>query len=111
VSDRFPKSHSERAQTRGTRAGPVLSLISRKRTGGDVTQGDVSVDSELCKGCELCVDACPKDCLALSEGLNARGYRFAARVTDGCTGCAACAIVCPDVAITVYRPARSPRAA
>ncbi|HSM92511.1 MAG TPA: 4Fe-4S dicluster domain-containing protein [Anaeromyxobacteraceae bacterium] len=76
-----------------------------------MTQGDVRVDSELCKGCELCVAACPKDCLALSSGFNARGYRYVALAKDGCTGCAACAVVCPDTALTVFRAVRKPRAA
>jgi 2-oxoglutarate ferredoxin oxidoreductase subunit delta len=85
-------------------------LISSKRKAA-MSQGAIRVAIELCKGCELCVAACPKDCLALSPALNARGYRFAVLATDGCTGCAACALVCPDTAITVFREARKPRAA
>jgi 2-oxoglutarate ferredoxin oxidoreductase subunit delta len=39
--------------------------------------------------------------------LNAKGYHPALFVDpDGdCTGCAVCAIICPDVCITVYREA------
>jgi 2-oxoglutarate ferredoxin oxidoreductase subunit delta len=76
-----------------------------------MTQGSVTVASELCKGCELCVTACPQECLTMSPEFNARGYRFAALGAEGCTGCAACAVVCPDAAITVFRVARKPRAA
>jgi 2-oxoglutarate ferredoxin oxidoreductase subunit delta len=43
--------------------------------------------------------------------LNAKGYRPAQLVDpDGqCTGCALCAVVCPDVCITVYREPVTPR--
>ncbi len=76
-----------------------------------MTQGTVTVASELCKGCELCMAACPQECLAMSPEFNARGYRFAVLAPDRCTGCGACAIVCPDTALTVFRVARKPRAA
>lgn len=67
----------------------------------------VVIDVERCKGCELCVAACPPDVLAMSTTLNSRGF-YPAMLTDDdrCTSCAACAIVCPDGAITVYRAER-----
>ena len=35
----------------------------------------VTFQTERCKGCGLCVDACPKKCLAIAEDkLNAKGY-------------------------------------
>jgi len=77
-----------------------------------MTQGTIQVAKELCKGCELCVAACPQACLQLSPSFNTRGYRFASLgVPEDCTGCAACALVCPDAAIRVLREARQPRAA
>jgi len=76
-----------------------------------MTHGLITVSTELCKGCELCVGACPQACLGLSPSFNARGYRFIALTAATCTGCAACAIVCPDAAITVLRRVRKPRAA
>ncbi len=76
-----------------------------------MSQGTISVATELCKGCELCVAACPQECLGLSPAFNTRGYRVVALTGEGCTGCSACAIVCPDAAITVLRRARPPRAA
>ncbi len=68
--------------------------------------GTVIIATEICKGCELCIDACPQDSLALSSSINRKGYRFAELVQDNCTGCINCALVCPDSAITVYREAK-----
>jgi len=66
-------------------------------------RGTITVAEESCKGCELCIGACPQDSLGLSEKINAKGYRFVRLVQDNCTGCVNCALVCPEAAITVYR--------
>jgi 2-oxoglutarate ferredoxin oxidoreductase subunit delta len=67
-------------------------------------KGAVVVDTERCKGCDLCVVACPSDVLALSKDANSKGYYFSLPVKDDdCVGCAACAYVCPDACITVYK--------
>ena len=76
-----------------------------------MAQGTIRVATELCKGCELCVAACPVGCVGLSTSFNTRGYRFAALLAETCTGCSACAVVCPDGAITVLRQSRKSRAA
>lgn len=65
--------------------------------------GELIIEVERCKGCELCIDACPKDVLQLSETINSKGYQFAIKVNDLCNGCSNCALVCPDAVITVYR--------
>lgn len=76
--------------------------------------GEIKIDRERCKGCELCVHFCPKDCIVMDESYNSRGYRPAIPIswagtsrpgpTDGkCTGCAICARICPDIAIEVWR--------
>ena len=65
----------------------------------------VTFREERCKGCGLCVDACPKKIVVISETkLNEKGYH-PAQVTDQslCIGCAFCATMCPDVVITVEK--------
>ena len=65
----------------------------------------VTFKTDLCKGCGLCVGACPKGIVSLSETkLNAKGHH-PAEVTDSekCVGCAFCATMCPDCVITVER--------
>lgn len=66
-------------------------------------KGDVLIDIEKCKGCELCIVACPETTLGLSGTINQKGYRYAVTIEHNCTGCANCALVCPDAVITVYR--------
>lgn len=62
------------------------------------------IAEEICKGCGLCVDNCPKGILRLSEKLNKKGYHPAACVdAEKCIGCAFCARMCPDCAITVEK--------
>jgi 2-oxoglutarate ferredoxin oxidoreductase subunit delta len=66
--------------------------------------GWIEVNEMYCKGCEICVDACPKEVLALdNEHLTPKGYHPVILIRDGCTGCAVCAVVCPEAALTVYR--------
>lgn len=67
-------------------------------------KGRVVVSQLYCKGCELCVGACPQGSLGLATNkINAKGYHPAVLLNDRCTGCAICALVCPETAITVYR--------
>jgi 2-oxoglutarate ferredoxin oxidoreductase subunit delta len=69
-------------------------------------KGWIEVNQLFCKGCEICVSACPQEVLALDmEHLTAKGYHPAFLKADGCTGCAICAVVCPEAALTVYREA------
>jgi 2-oxoglutarate ferredoxin oxidoreductase subunit delta len=67
-------------------------------------RGTIVVDIEKCKGCELCVVACPTKVIKLKIDVNAKGYHYAFMdLPEECTGCANCALVCPDAVITVYR--------
>lgn len=67
--------------------------------------GKIIIDEKLCKGCTLCVHACPFHLIHISDRINPKGY-YAAEFIDPegkCTGCALCAITCPDVVIEVYK--------
>ncbi len=59
-------------------------------------RGSVSLNSEECKGCGLCVEACPPKVLRLGEGLNRYGYHPAVYLGAGCTGCGICFFACPE---------------
>jgi len=67
-------------------------------------KGAVVVDTEKCKGCNLCVVECPTNTLALSPNVNGKGYNYAYMENpDACIGCANCGLVCHDNVITVYK--------
>ena len=77
-------------------------------------KGAIFIDPNRCKGCELCVHACPQEVLGLDfERLTPKGYHPVLLKAEGCTGCAICAVVCPEAALTVYRetPVRPARLA
>jgi NAD-dependent dihydropyrimidine dehydrogenase PreA subunit len=69
-------------------------------------RGLLQVDADECKGCGLCVEACPPKVICLTERLNHYGYRTAVYAGAGCTGCGICFMACPEPgAITVLRAA------
>lgn len=65
----------------------------------------IIVDESYCKGCGLCVDACPEGIVALADDrINEKGYHPAILTNEAaCTACSSCATMCSDVAITVVR--------
>jgi len=68
----------------------------------------VEFDEERCKGCELCLEACPKHIILMADHLNAMGFHPATVVKqDACISCGFCARMCPDVAITVRKEEKS----
>ena len=69
-----------------------------------LARGKPEIDQERCKGCELCISACPEHILELSEGFNKQGQRYPiCFAPEKCTACMFCAIICPDVAIKIWR--------
>lgn len=59
-------------------------------------RGSVEMNAEECKGCGLCVEACPAKVLKLDEQLNRYGYHPAVYVGNGCSGCGICWFACPE---------------
>jgi len=63
----------------------------------------VVIERNRCKGCELCVNYCPKQVLAMSKEINDKGYFFALVVNqEACILCQFCGMICPDCAIEIY---------
>jgi 2-oxoglutarate ferredoxin oxidoreductase subunit delta len=86
------------------------SFLSQFTTEETLASGMIEIDSELCKDCKLCISVCPHRLIESSDRMNQKGYYPASFVEkhlkkEGrkCTGCALCAISCPEIAIEVYR--------
>ena len=64
----------------------------------------IKIDSDKCKGCMLCIEACSAKLIKRSKKMNKKGV-YAVDIADmkKCTGCVMCAIMCPDVCIEVYK--------
>ncbi|MEG2378273.1 MAG: 4Fe-4S binding protein [Oscillospiraceae bacterium] len=65
----------------------------------------ITIREDECKGCGLCVSACPKKILVMAKDkINCKGYNPVQIVDqDACIGCAMCATMCPDVVIKVEK--------
>jgi 2-oxoglutarate ferredoxin oxidoreductase subunit delta len=60
------------------------------------------VNPTYCKGCLICVEACPTKAIAACKSINARGYILPEEDDmRRCTGCRLCETVCPDFAIAI----------
>jgi NAD-dependent dihydropyrimidine dehydrogenase PreA subunit len=55
------------------------------------------INTDLCDGCESCVEICPMDSLSLDED------QIATRDPDRCIGCGLCASACPTNSISLER--------
>lgn len=72
----------------------------------------IIINKDRCKACGFCIQFCPKQLLLMSDDLNLRGIHYACMRDEAacpgatakeCTGCAICGLVCPDVAIEVFK--------
>ena len=58
-------------------------------------------NTELCKGCRLCVGVCPRKAIVPLTTVNKKGYEIIRVDEDLCIGCGMCAKMCPDYVFTV----------
>ncbi len=72
-------------------------------TNGKPDRGKVEMNSEECKGCGLCREKCPKNCLNWSLNIGVYGNLTVEPDLEECISCGICASVCPDCAIAIVK--------
>ncbi len=69
-----------------------------------MSKGKPLISPERCKGCGLCIGACPKKILAMSDHTNKQGVHYPVCTDEeSCIACAFCATICPDIAIEILK--------
>lgn len=76
----------------------------KKKTIAEITGDDTTIiiQSQLCKGCELCVHFCPESILEMGDELNTKSYHYPHVLDDkeaDCKQCRYCERICPEMAI------------
>ena len=68
-------------------------------------KGRIEIEAELCKDCGLCIITCKHALIRKGTNYNVKSYLHVEFVDSDkkCNACTLCAIVCPEVAIEVYR--------
>ena len=82
----------------------MASNPADKKTGKRAAKpsAKVVILAEFCKGCQLCLDVCPRHALKLSGTLTETGVEIVSWDEEaGCSACLMCAAICPDAAITI----------
>lgn len=59
-------------------------------------KGRMVINTKWCKGCQICIEFCPKDVLTMTP-------QGKAQITypEKCSNCKMCELYCPDFAITL----------
>ena len=68
-------------------------------------KGRIVIEADRCKDCGLCIITCKHGLIRRKNVYNTKGYLPAEFVDpdEKCNACTLCAVVCPEVAIEVYR--------
>ena len=75
----------------------------------EIPLGRVYIIDDRCKGCEFCVEYCPRDVLEMSSEFNRKGYHPPVVVKEGeCVNCNLCELICPEFAIFTVESERRP---
>ena len=62
----------------------------------------IQVIKERCKGCDWCVEFCPRQVIHQSSEFNSKGYHLVyADYNNDCLDCGLCELICPEFAIRV----------
>ena len=79
--------------------GPVSKKTVKKK---EKTPAIIEIIYENCKACDICVDICPQNVLAMrKDSKKWEGYVVEVIRLEKCTKCMLCEIECPDFAIKV----------
>lgn len=68
----------------------------------EIPHGQVYIIPERCKGCQLCIEFCPKEVLRISGESNLKGYHYPELIPEkenNCVHCEFCTLICPEFAI------------
>lgn len=69
-----------------------------------MTENHIEIEVQQCKGCRLCVETCPHQCIVQGAAINKMGYQYIRFEQHGCTACGFCYYICPEPgAITVIK--------
>lgn len=62
----------------------------------------ITIDQNLCKGCNLCIEFCPRKVYEESPDLDQKGVHIPLpQNIEKCRKCQICTLICPDQAIKV----------
>ena len=62
----------------------------------------IEIKEDWCKGCNICIERCPRNALEESDIINKKGVRPPRlKQNNECNDCRLCELICPDLVITV----------
>jgi 2-oxoglutarate ferredoxin oxidoreductase subunit delta len=63
---------------------------------------EILIDDQFCKGCDLCIEVCPREVFGKGNKRSRAGYSMPKVLSlRNCVACLLCEMTCPDLALTV----------